>query len=103
MVCVLDYYLCGPTEVVIAGSPEEPEAADMLASVRRRWIPNRVVICHDPARNGRAAELIPQMGGKDRVGGKAAAYVCRGRSCSAPVTDPDALASLVAGPDPTAS
>jgi uncharacterized protein YyaL (SSP411 family) len=35
--------------------------------------------------------------GKSLVGGQAAAYVCRGRACSLPITDAAELAKALAG------
>jgi uncharacterized protein YyaL (SSP411 family) len=34
---------------------------------------------------------IPLLEGRDLVGGRAAAYVCRGMVCDRPVTDPEEL------------
>ena len=40
--------------------------------------------------------------GKTAIDGKPTAYVCRGATCSLPVTEPEALAALLATPSPPA-
>jgi uncharacterized protein YyaL (SSP411 family) len=87
LLSVLDLALAEPLEVVLAGAPEEPATQALLQEVNRTWLPNATLslVAADPdlplhrGRNGRAAE----------------AYVCRSRSCAAPVDRPEALAALL--------
>jgi uncharacterized protein YyaL (SSP411 family) len=39
-----------------------------------------------------AAAMIPLLAGRDRINGRATAYVCRNFVCNLPVTEPAALA-----------
>ena len=60
-------------EVVVTG-----ERPDLLAEVRRRWLPNAVVTWGDP-------DGGPLFAG--RVDGEARDYICRSRICDLPADD----------------
>jgi uncharacterized protein YyaL (SSP411 family) len=42
-------------------------------------------------------DVLPLLAGRGLVGGKAAAYVCRGMVCDRPVTTPGELRALLDG------
>jgi uncharacterized protein YyaL (SSP411 family) len=76
-------------QIVIRGERSEPATADLLGAVQGVSLPNRVLSVVDdratlPANHPAA--------GKERVGGRPAAYVCEGPTCSLPHTDAAALA-----------
>ena len=83
----------GAVDVAIV-SPTGAETRDLVAAVRRAWTPNIVLTLHDDMAHLPAGH---PAAGKTAVEGRATAYVCRGETCSLPVTDPEALAALVAG------
>jgi uncharacterized protein YyaL (SSP411 family) len=86
----------GPAlEVVVAGSPDDPDAQALARAAWTTYLPNRTVAFAIP---GEAAAGRPVLEGKRPSGGRAAAYVCRNRTCSAPVTTPDALFGILGGP-----
>ncbi|MCE9636522.1 MAG: thioredoxin domain-containing protein [Planctomycetes bacterium] len=87
----------GPTrEVVIAGAPDDAATKALIAEVRSRFLPETVVLVHAPGAAGNAIEAVaPFTASQNPVAGKPAAYVCRNRSCAAPVTTPEALAKLL--------
>ncbi len=75
-------------QLVIAG---EPGAADAEGLADAAWSvsqPNLLV--HYAAADRTLPTLHPAYG-KGKVAGKAAAYVCRGQTCSLPITDPEQL------------
>jgi uncharacterized protein YyaL (SSP411 family) len=90
-------FAVGPArEVVIAGDPADPATQALVAEVRRRHLPNTVVLLHPPGDAGRAIEEIaPFVKGQGPVGGKPAAYVCSNFACKAPVTTAADLAKLL--------
>jgi uncharacterized protein len=71
----------GRQEIVITG-----ERPDLLAEVRRHWLPSAVVAWGEPDGSALFA---------DRPDG--AAYVCRGFVCHAPAATPDELAAQLKG------
>ncbi len=81
-------FLDRAVQVVIAGAPGEADAealADAAWSVSQ---PNMVL---QYAGGARPLPTLHPAYGKGKVAGKAAAYVCRGQSCSLPLTDAAAL------------
>jgi uncharacterized protein YyaL (SSP411 family) len=87
----------GPTrEIVIAGDPVDPTTQALVAEVRKRHLPNTVVLLHPPGDAGRAIEEIaPFVKAQGMVDGKPAAYVCENFACRAPVTSAAELAKLL--------
>jgi uncharacterized protein YyaL (SSP411 family) len=71
-------------EIAVVG-PHGP-GRDRLERRARAW-PGATVVVADAAMSG-----IPLLEGRGPVGGRPAAYVCRGMVCAAPVTSPDDLA-----------
>ena len=91
---VVDFLLEGPVELALIGTPGEPGYEALRAAIGRRYLPNRIVAHHDPAKGG--APDLPLLAGRGLVGGKAALYVCRNFACLAPVTDPAELERALA-------
>ncbi len=82
----------GAIDVVIVRSDSLP-ANDLITAARRSATPNTIIAVHD-----NAADLPPShpASGKTAIDGRPTAYVCRGETCSLPITEPQALASLLA-------
>ena len=81
-----------PVEMVIVGSPLDTRARELRVGCLRIYEPRRELIQLDPAAD---AERIAERGFP--AGDRPTLYVCIGRRCSAPISDPaqipDALAS----------
>ena len=72
--------LAPPLEIVLAGPEDDAAMQQMLASIRRRFLPNAVVML---ARD--APHPIPMSGAR------ATAYVCANFACRLPATDVETL------------
>ncbi|MCU1748052.1 thioredoxin domain-containing protein [Pseudomonas sp. 6D_7.1_Bac1] len=70
-----DWVQRGPISIVIAG--ERSAASALVASLQRRYLPARVLAF---------AEDVPIGVGRHALAGQTSAYVCRNRTCAAPVT-----------------
>ncbi|MEJ8574955.1 thioredoxin domain-containing protein [Microbaculum marinum] len=79
-------------QVVIVGDPEDPETARLRATARSVPDPNLSLIEIAPGQ-----DLPPghPATGKTANQGRPAAFVCRGETCSLPVTEPAELAALI--------
>ncbi|MEM9488538.1 MAG: thioredoxin domain-containing protein [Myxococcota bacterium] len=80
LLAAADLYLDGVELVVTAGADRD----QLLAMARRVYAPNLMI-----AGPWAAASLLD--GKEDTHDGRAQAYVCRGQTCSAPITEPEAL------------
>ncbi|MBK6939783.1 MAG: thioredoxin domain-containing protein [Planctomycetes bacterium] len=87
MLQALDLLVEPPTTVVIAG---ERGADDLAATVLRTFRPGVFVV-----RVGPVAAALPGLDEKVPIDGAAAAYVCVGSACRAPVTTVAALDALL--------
>lgn len=86
----LDLHLRG-AEIVVTG---DDEASQALLTAARRLPHATTIVFHAP----NADALPPQHPARAKIvasNGAAAAFVCRGQSCSLPMTEPEALAALV--------
>jgi len=80
----------GPSfEVVLAGDPEAADTKAMLGALRSMYLPRKVVLLRpDGEKTPRIDRLAPFTQNQTSIGGRAAAYVCRGFACETPTTDP---------------
>jgi uncharacterized protein len=86
----VDFLAAGPREIVISGERRDERVEALLAAVRGRFLPQRVVALALP---GGPTELMPLLDGKFAPGTPPRAFVCRNWSCRAPV---ETVADLVA-------
>jgi uncharacterized protein YyaL (SSP411 family) len=89
----IDRMVRGSTDVVVVGA--RADAEPLVAAAHRAYLPCRTVAAVDPGdpRSSEAARVLAE--GKPARPGTAVAYVCRGRTCSLPVTDVGALDALL--------
>jgi uncharacterized protein YyaL (SSP411 family) len=87
----LDFHLSPVREVALVGG----DTTALQRVVRARYRPNVVLAGGDGEDDGG----VPLLAGRSARDGAAAAYVCEGFACRAPVTEPEALAALL---DPVA-
>jgi len=93
MIAAADFFARKPHEVVIVGRLDDPATAALRARVHATYLPNHTLVIADPA----SAEGLPPAKDRPQVDGHATAHVCRGYTCSMPVTRADDLAPLLAG------
>jgi uncharacterized protein YyaL (SSP411 family) len=94
---VLDRFVRGATDVVILGAASDARAKALHRAAFARYLPNRNVAFTDPSKPASLA-AAPLLARDKPSNGAPCAFVCRGRTCSAPVTDPAALGALLAAP-----
>ena len=101
LLCALDYAV-GPTrEIVVVGPASNARTAALLKRVFSRYVPNTLLHRIDTTADGARdpARVIPSLAFKTTLDGAPAAYVCVGKTCSAPVTSVKALEKLLGGSD----
>jgi uncharacterized protein YyaL (SSP411 family) len=80
-------------QIVVIGARDAADTRALAAAVLGRSLPNRILSIIAPAE-----QLPPQhpAAGKTQVNGQATAYVCRGATCSLPITAPAGLSQALA-------
>jgi len=86
LLSALDFVQRGPLEIVFAGDRDGAALLPLVESVHRSYQPSRVLAFADD---------VPIGQGRVPIDGKLAAYVCRERTCDAPVTTAEALRERV--------
>ena len=86
-------FLVGPAcEVVVAGAAGAEDTREMLAALRRPFVPNKVVLFRPAGTEAPAiTRIAPYTKAQTSIGGAATAYVCRGFACERPTTDREAM------------
>ena len=98
MLCAIERALEVPTQVVIAGNPQKTDFQALAATVTGRFGPRRTVLAADGDEAQRwLAVRAPWLTEMKPLNGRAAAYVCVGQVCQAPVVDPVELRMLLIG------
>jgi uncharacterized protein YyaL (SSP411 family) len=96
MLAALDASITEPMQIVVAGQREQPETEELLSVIRRRYIPNKVVLLADGGDGQHwLTQHIEALRPIGPVQGKSAAYVCRNFTCDLPITEPEQLATLL--------
>jgi uncharacterized protein len=96
MLEALSFQLGPAREIVIAGDPEAEDTKRMLALLAGTFLPNAVILFHNPKKADPALyELVPFVKNQTAAGGRATAYVCENYACKKPVTDIRELESLL--------
>ena len=87
LLCAYDRCLGPSPEVALAGALESPEVGAFRQALWSKYVPNKVVAAGAPD-DAQARQAIPLLEGRELVGGRPAAYVCRNFACELPVTEP---------------
>ncbi|MCK5690491.1 thioredoxin domain-containing protein, partial [Myxococcota bacterium] len=89
MISALDLYLDEALQIVII-APEDGHANELLNSLRKTLVPNRVIaFAHEGPELEALAKEFPLAASKIAIGKKATAYVCRAGVCELPTSDPN--------------
>ena len=97
LLAALDLYLGPVQEIAIAGPPDSPDTRRLLATVRQRFLPRKVLAAADPQSPdvARAAAAVPLLKDRPTVDGRPTAYVCENFACLRPVTSVEELEGLL--------
>jgi hypothetical protein len=88
----MDLAQAGLDEVAIVGDPADPDTAALVDVAFTMFRPRQVVATAADPRGS----AVPLLQGRFALDGRATAFVCRDFACRQPVTEPEALAALIA-------
>ncbi|HJU28952.1 MAG TPA: thioredoxin domain-containing protein, partial [Candidatus Binataceae bacterium] len=84
MLEAVDLYERGPTDVVIVGNRGTAEFREWIERLGLLYVPNQALFAVDP--DAPDGAIVPEPAqGKTQIDGHLTAYVCRERTCSAPM------------------
>jgi len=90
----------GPVEVAVVGPADDPATRALHLTALAGTSPGLVVALGEPGAATGPGGGVPLLAERGLVGGRPAAYVCRGFVCEVPVTAAPALAAAVAAGGP---
>ncbi len=99
MLAAVDFLAQPPTQIVIAGHFAESDTDQLVQTVYRSFLPNKVVMLADTWDQESRDKLVachPYLADATMQDGKATAYLCENGACQLPTTDPAALARRLA-------
>ncbi len=96
MLTALDFRL-GPTqEIIITGNADSPDVKNMLKLIHRKFLPNAVVLLHEPDKeNSDLYNTVPFLKNQTVIDGQATAYVCENYVCKKPVNNIGEFENLI--------
>ena len=87
MLVALDFMVGPSLEIVIAGDPSLDTTQTMIRAVRRRFLPNKILLLRpDGAEGEKLAALSPFVEPMHSVDHQPAVYLCEQYSCRKPIT-----------------
>jgi uncharacterized protein YyaL (SSP411 family) len=96
MLSALDATVTEPVQIVLAGQKDALETEELLRVIRKRYLPNKVVLLADGsegwnwlAHDNEALRLMVP------IQGRTAAYVCQNFICKLPITEAEPLAQIL--------
>jgi uncharacterized protein YyaL (SSP411 family) len=98
MLRALDFRLGPAQEIIIAGNADEPDVKQMLRLIHGTFLPNAVVLLHEPDKaNSALYDIVPFIKNQIAIEGKATAYVCENYVCKEPLNNISEFENLIAG------
>jgi hypothetical protein len=95
---VAEAWLAGPAEIAVVGGPQDERTRALHETALHAATPGAVLALGDGTEPVDAQAGVPLLAGRGLVDGAPAAYVCRHFTCQAPVTTPQQLREVLAGP-----
>jgi len=97
LLTALDFALGPSREITLAADRGDPRLPGLVAAVRRPFLPNKIVHLRPATGDGGPlAALAPYVSVQASRDGAPTAFVCEHFACKEPVTDPQALAAILA-------
>lgn len=84
LLLALDFHHGPSNEIVIAGEADGKNAVEMLAALRKPFLPNKVVLFRPEVETPAIVEVAAYTENQRQTNGKATAYVCQDFACKLP-------------------
>ena len=95
----MDFALGPSREIVIAGDLERESTRQMVETIHRAFLPNRVLMhCGGSEDAKRLAALAPFIADLQPNDKEPKVYICENYACRSPITNPDELRQALGSP-----
>jgi uncharacterized protein YyaL (SSP411 family) len=96
MLVAYEFLMSEPRQIVIVGDRGAPDTLSLAQTVHSIFVPNRVVLMLDSEEaRERLSVGVPALRSMEKLGERAAAYVCQNYTCQLPVTAAKQLAGML--------
>jgi uncharacterized protein YyaL (SSP411 family) len=91
----LDFFIGPAYEIAIVGSPNSEETKNMLHAIRKRFVPNKVMLLKKAEQKNleNVAGFTKDM---KMIDNKTTAYICRNFVCDKPMTEIKEVLKVIA-------
>jgi hypothetical protein len=91
----LDFFIGPAHEIAIVGDPKSEETKNMLHAIRKRFIPNKVMLLKKPEQKNLedVARFTKDM---KMIDNKTTVYICRNFVCDKPITEVEEVLKVIA-------
>jgi len=97
MMEALHFYRGKVKEIVLVGDKNDPRMLALLDVLRKRWLPNSIVLLVSEDEVVEQKSIVPLLAYKKSIDGVPTAYVCFQQVCELPTSDPMVLAEQLSG------
>ena len=97
LLSALDFLLGPSTEVVMVGDRDSQETEAMIKALRSKYLPRTVVILRPEGEGLKIAGMADFTADMTILDGRTTAYVCSGKVCQRPTTDPGKMLEILDG------
>ena len=87
LMVALEFMLSESMEIVIVGKPDETKVKSAIAELRKKFIPNKVVIYKDPEHSTGLDEVSNYTANLTELNREPTFYLCKNFTCELPVND----------------
>jgi hypothetical protein len=96
LLAALDFMIGPSQEIVVAGDPSLETTQAMLGVIRRKFLPNKVLLVRPQGAEGkRLSSLSPFVEAMAPLDHGPTVYICKGHACQAPIKDAAQLESAL--------
>ena len=96
LLAALDFMIGPSQEIVVAGDPSLETTQAMLGVIRRKFLPNKVLLVRPQGAEGkRLSSLSPFVEAMVPLDHGPTVYICKGHACQAPIKDAAQLESAL--------
>ncbi|KAI8794825.1 spermatogenesis-associated protein 20 [Biomphalaria glabrata] len=97
LVSALVFYHSNRRQIVIVGDKESDDTRELIVTVHRHFLPNKVLLVTDGKTDEFLKENLSLMDSFQKLEDKATAYVCQNFTCSLPVNTSEELEKILQG------